>query len=112
MSGDTDSSTHISITRMIKLDIYNCHGHSSFLLRLTKLIVRPFVYTIVIIAIAPFALWYFIGTHIFPDVLLHIVGQKEIFAFELENLCGCTSIDGHVQRDLFSCDKIPNCRRK
>ncbi|XP_061374837.1 copper-transporting ATPase PAA2, chloroplastic isoform X2 [Gastrolobium bilobum] len=45
--------------------------------RLADSIAGPFVYSVMTLSAATFAFWYFIGSHIFPDVLLNDIAGPE-----------------------------------
>lgn len=45
--------------------------------RLADSIAGPFVYSVMTLSAATFAFWYFVGSHIFPDVLLNDIAGPE-----------------------------------
>ncbi|KAJ4959585.1 hypothetical protein NE237_026696 [Protea cynaroides] len=60
-------STISKIVRMVE----EAQGHEAPIQRLADSIAGPFVYSVMTLSAATFAFWYYIGIHIFPDVLLN-----------------------------------------
>ncbi|XP_008220574.1 PREDICTED: copper-transporting ATPase PAA2, chloroplastic [Prunus mume] len=72
-ASSTGSNSMISkIVRMVE----DAQGNEAPIQRLADSIAGPFVYSIMTLSATTFAFWYYIGTQIFPDVLLNdIAGQ-------------------------------------
>lgn len=67
------NSTISKIFRMVE----DAQGHEAPIQRLADSIAGPFVYSVMTLSAATFAFWYYIGTHIFPDVLLNDIAGPE-----------------------------------
>ncbi|GAV71097.1 E1-E2_ATPase domain-containing protein/HMA domain-containing protein/Hydrolase domain-containing protein [Cephalotus follicularis] len=66
-ASSTGSNSMISkIVRMVE----DAQGHEAPVQRLADSIAGPFVYSVMMLSAATFAFWYYIGSHVFPDVLL------------------------------------------
>ncbi|KAF5468646.1 hypothetical protein F2P56_012786 [Juglans regia] len=61
------------IFRMVE----DAQGREAPIQRLADSIAGPFVYSVMSLSAATFAFWYFIGTHVFPDVLLNGIAGPE-----------------------------------
>lgn len=73
-SSSTGSNTMISkIVRMVE----DAQSREAPVQRLADSIAGPFVFSIMTLSAATFAFWYFIGTNIFPDVLLNDIAGPE-----------------------------------
>ncbi|PRQ29787.1 putative cu(2+)-exporting ATPase [Rosa chinensis] len=57
--------------------VEDTQGHEAPIQRLVDSIAGPFVYTIMTLSATTFAFWYYIGTHIFPDVLLNDIAGPD-----------------------------------
>ncbi|KAI3711099.1 hypothetical protein L2E82_40940 [Cichorium intybus] len=58
--------------------VEDAQGREAPIQRLADSIVGPFVYTVMTLSAATFAFWYYVGVHLFPDVLLNdISGPME-----------------------------------
>ncbi|KAJ6844959.1 copper-transporting ATPase PAA2, chloroplastic [Iris pallida] len=66
-------STISKIIRMVE----DAQSHEAPIQRLADSIAGPFVYTVMTLAAATFAFWYYIGTYIFPDVLLNDIAGPD-----------------------------------
>ncbi|KAI3789479.1 hypothetical protein L2E82_02276 [Cichorium intybus] len=56
----------------------DAQGREAPIQRLADSIAGPFVYTVMTLSAATFAFWYYVGVHLFPDVLLNdISGPME-----------------------------------
>lgn len=66
-------STISKIIRMVE-DAQSCEAPIQ---RLADSIAGPFVYTVMTLSAATFAFWYYIGTYIFPDVLLNDIAGPD-----------------------------------
>ncbi|KAJ1382280.1 P-type ATPase [Sesbania bispinosa] len=73
-ASSTGSNTMIAkIVRMVE----EAQSREAPVQRLADSIAGPFVYTVMTLSAATFAFWYFIGSHIFPDVLLNDIAGPE-----------------------------------
>ncbi|CAJ2643762.1 unnamed protein product [Trifolium pratense] len=73
-SSSTGSNTMISkIVRMVE----DAQSREAPVQRLADSIAGPFVFSIMTLSAATFAFWYFVGTNIFPDVLLNDIAGPE-----------------------------------
>ncbi|KAI3997491.1 hypothetical protein MKX01_008098 [Papaver californicum] len=66
-------STISKIVRMVE----EAQGSAAPIQRIADSIAGPFVYSIMTLSAATFAFWYYIGTDIFPDVLLNDIAGPE-----------------------------------
>ncbi|XP_043704363.1 copper-transporting ATPase PAA2, chloroplastic isoform X2 [Telopea speciosissima] len=66
-------STISKIVRMVE----EAQGHEAPIQRLADSIAGPFVYSVMTLAAATFGFWYYIGIHIFPDVLLNDIAGPD-----------------------------------
>ncbi|XP_010535751.1 PREDICTED: copper-transporting ATPase PAA2, chloroplastic [Tarenaya hassleriana] len=66
-SSTGSNSTISKIVRMVE----DAQGNAAPVQRLADAIAGPFVYTVITLSVATFAFWYYIGSNIFPDVLLN-----------------------------------------
>ncbi|KAF3567431.1 hypothetical protein DY000_02018274 [Brassica cretica] len=57
--------------------VEEAQGNAAPVQRLADAIAGPFVYTIVSLSAVTFAFWYYIGSHIFPDVLLNDIAGPD-----------------------------------
>ncbi|KAF0891350.1 hypothetical protein E2562_009507 [Oryza meyeriana var. granulata] len=67
------SSTIAKIVRMVE-DAQACEAPVQ---RLADSIAGPFVYTVMTLSAVTFSFWYYIGTHIFPEVLLNDISGPD-----------------------------------
>uniref|UniRef100_A0A0D9VQ71 HMA domain-containing protein n=1 Tax=Leersia perrieri TaxID=77586 RepID=A0A0D9VQ71_9ORYZ len=67
------SSTIAKIVRMVE----DAQAREAPVQRLADSIAGPFVYTVMTLSAATFAFWYYIGTHIFPEVLLNDISGPD-----------------------------------
>ncbi|KAL5783529.1 hypothetical protein ACOSP7_008558 [Xanthoceras sorbifolium] len=72
-SSTGSNSTISKIVRMVE----EAQGHEAPIQRLADAIAGPFVYSIMTLSAATFAFWYYIGSHIFPDVLLNDIAGPD-----------------------------------
>ncbi|OIW14954.1 hypothetical protein TanjilG_30673 [Lupinus angustifolius] len=73
-ASSTGSNTMISkIVRMVE----DAQSREAPVQRLADSIAGPFVYSVMTLSAATFAFWYFIGSNIFPDVLLNDIAGPE-----------------------------------
>ncbi|XP_071723728.1 copper-transporting ATPase PAA2, chloroplastic [Rutidosis leptorrhynchoides] len=57
--------------------VEDAQGHEAPIQRLADSIAGPFVYIVMSLSAATFAFWYYIGTHVFPDVLLNDIAGPD-----------------------------------
>ncbi|XP_043810704.1 copper-transporting ATPase PAA2, chloroplastic isoform X2 [Manihot esculenta] len=67
------NSTISRIFRMVE----EAQGHEAPIQRLADSIAGPFVYSVMTISAVTFAFWYYIGSHVFPDVLLNDIAGPD-----------------------------------
>ncbi|CAD6202338.1 unnamed protein product [Miscanthus lutarioriparius] len=67
------SSTIAKIVRMVE----DAQAREAPVQRLADSIAGPFVYTVMTLAAATFSFWYYIGTHVFPEVLLNDIAGPD-----------------------------------
>lgn len=67
------SSTIAKIVRMVE----DAQAREAPVQRLADSIAGPFVYTVMTLSAATFSFWYFMGTHIFPEVLLNDISGPD-----------------------------------
>lgn len=72
-SSTGSNSTISKIFRMVE----DAQGHEAPIQRLADSIAGPFVYSVMTLSAATFAFWYYIGTHVFPDILLNDIAGPE-----------------------------------
>ncbi|KAK4487609.1 hypothetical protein RD792_005742 [Penstemon davidsonii] len=72
-SSTGSNSTIYKIVNMVE----DAQGREAPIQRLADSIAGPFVYSVMTLSAAAFAFWYYIGTHIFPDVLLNDIAGPD-----------------------------------
>ncbi|XP_044471900.1 copper-transporting ATPase PAA2, chloroplastic isoform X2 [Mangifera indica] len=73
-ASSTGSNSMIAkIVRMVE----EAQGQEAPIQRLADAIAGPFVYSVMTLSAATFAFWYYIGSHIFPDVLLNDIAGPD-----------------------------------
>ncbi|ANM69873.1 P-type ATPase of Arabidopsis 2 [Arabidopsis thaliana] len=72
-SSTGSNSTISKIVRMVE----DAQGNAAPVQRLADAIAGPFVYTIMSLSAMTFAFWYYVGSHIFPDVLLNDIAGPD-----------------------------------
>ncbi|KAK1372630.1 Copper-transporting ATPase PAA2, chloroplastic [Heracleum sosnowskyi] len=72
-SSTGSNSTIAKIVRMVE----DAQGREAPIQRLADSIAGPFVYSVMTLSAATFAFWYYLGTHIFPDVLLNDIAGPD-----------------------------------
>ncbi|KAK3041748.1 hypothetical protein RJ639_000672 [Escallonia herrerae] len=72
-SSTGSNSTIAKIFRMVE----DAQGREAPIQRLADSIAGPFVYSVMTLSAATFAFWYYIGTNIFPDVLLNDIAGPD-----------------------------------
>ncbi|CAH1449535.1 unnamed protein product [Lactuca virosa] len=73
----SSTGSNSTITKIVKM-VEDAQGREAPIQRLADSIAGPFVYTVMTLSAATFAFWYYVGVHVFPDVLLNdISGPME-----------------------------------
>ncbi|XP_062021895.1 copper-transporting ATPase PAA2, chloroplastic [Rosa rugosa] len=72
----TSTGSNSMISKIVRM-VEDAQGHEAPIQRLADSIAGPFVYTIMTLSATTFAFWYYIGTHIFPDVLLNDIAGPD-----------------------------------
>ncbi|KAA8546245.1 hypothetical protein F0562_003016 [Nyssa sinensis] len=72
----SSTGSNSTITKIVQM-VEDAQGHEAPIQRLADSIAGPFVYTVMTLSAATFAFWYYIGTHIFPDVLLNDIAGPD-----------------------------------
>ncbi|GLT75987.1 hypothetical protein SLA2020_476740 [Shorea laevis] len=72
-SSTGSNSTISKIVHMIE----DAQGHEAPVQRLADGIAGPFVYSVMTLSAATFAFWYYVGSHVFPDVLLNDIAGPD-----------------------------------
>uniref|UniRef100_A0A2P2KJR7 HMA domain-containing protein n=1 Tax=Rhizophora mucronata TaxID=61149 RepID=A0A2P2KJR7_RHIMU len=95
----SSTGSNSTISRIVRM-VEDAQGHEAPVQRLADSIAGPFVYSVMTISAATFAFWYYIGSHIFPDVLLNDIagpdGDPILLSLKL-------SVDVLVSDDELSC---------
>lgn len=73
----SSTGSNSTITKIVKM-VEDAQGREAPIQRLADSIAGPFVYTVMTLSAVTFAFWYYVGVHVFPDVLLNdISGPME-----------------------------------
>ncbi|XP_035546485.1 copper-transporting ATPase PAA2, chloroplastic [Juglans regia] len=72
----SSTGTNSMISKIFRM-VEDAQGREAPIQRLADSIAGPFVYSVMSLSAATFAFWYFIGTHVFPDVLLNGIAGPE-----------------------------------
>lgn len=72
----TTTGSNSTISKIFRM-VEDAQAREAPIQRLADAIAGPFVYTIMTLSAATFAFWYYIGTHIFPDVLLNDIAGPD-----------------------------------
>lgn len=72
----TSTGTNSTIAKIVRM-VEDAQGHEAPIQRLADKIAGPFVYSVMTLSAATFAFWYYIGTNIFPDVLLNNIAGPD-----------------------------------
>ncbi|KAG6409525.1 hypothetical protein SASPL_127565 [Salvia splendens] len=72
----TSTGSNSTISKIVNL-VEDAQGREAPIQRLADSIAGPFVYSVMTLSAATFAFWYYIGTHIFPDVLLNDIAGPD-----------------------------------
>uniref|UniRef100_A0A6N2L1N0 P-type ATPase A domain-containing protein n=1 Tax=Salix viminalis TaxID=40686 RepID=A0A6N2L1N0_SALVM len=70
------TGSNSTISRIIRM-VEDAQGNEAPIQRLADSIAGPFVYSVMTISAVTFAFWYFIGSHVFPDVLLNDIAGPD-----------------------------------
>ncbi|KAI7733412.1 hypothetical protein M8C21_023278 [Ambrosia artemisiifolia] len=70
----SSTGSNSTITKIVKMD---AQGREAPIQRLADSIAGPFVYTVMTLSAATFAFWYYVGVHVFPDVLLNDISGPD-----------------------------------
>lgn len=65
-----------TISKVIRM-VEDAQSHAAPIQRLADSIAGPFVYSVMTVSAATFIFWYYIGAHIFPDVLLNDIAGPD-----------------------------------
>ncbi|CAF1775067.1 unnamed protein product [Brassica napus] len=72
----SSTGSNSTISKIVKM-VEEAQGNAAPVQRLADAIAGPFVYTIMSLSAVTFAFWYYIGSHIFPDVLLNDIAGPD-----------------------------------
>ncbi|CAN0918413.1 Copper-transporting ATPase PAA2, chloroplastic [Linum grandiflorum] len=72
----SSTGSNSTISRIVSM-VEDAQGREAPVQRLADAIAGPFVYSIMTISAATFAFWYYIGSHMFPDVLLNDIAGPD-----------------------------------
>ncbi|XP_024445979.1 copper-transporting ATPase PAA2, chloroplastic isoform X2 [Populus trichocarpa] len=70
------TGSNSTISRIIRM-VEDAQGSEAPIQRLADSIAGPFVYSVMTVSAATFAFWYYIGSHVFPDVLLNDIAGPD-----------------------------------
>ncbi|KAF8032600.1 hypothetical protein BT93_D1499 [Corymbia citriodora subsp. variegata] len=72
----TTTGSNSTISKIFRM-VEDAQAREAPIQRLADAIAGPFVYSIMTLSAATFAFWYYIGTHIFPDVLFNDIAGPD-----------------------------------
>ncbi|KAL7186991.1 hypothetical protein ACSBR1_037126 [Camellia fascicularis] len=72
----SSTGSNSTIAKIVHL-VEDAQGHEAPIQRLADAIAGPFVYSVMTLSAATFAFWYYVGTNIFPDVLLNDIAGPD-----------------------------------
>lgn len=72
----SSTGSNSTISKIVNM-VEEAQGREAPIQRLADSIAGPFVYSVMTLSAATFAFWYYIGTHIFPDVLLNDIAGPD-----------------------------------
>ncbi|KAH7840021.1 hypothetical protein Vadar_011509 [Vaccinium darrowii] len=72
----SSTGSNSTIAKIVAL-VEDAQGHEAPIQRLADTIAGPFVYTVMTLSAVTFAFWYYLGTRIFPDVLLNDIAGPD-----------------------------------
>ncbi|CAH2072220.1 unnamed protein product [Thlaspi arvense] len=72
----TSTGSNSTISKIVRM-VEDAQGNAAPVQRLADAIAGPFVYTIMSLSAVTFAFWYYVGSHIYPDVLLNDIAGPD-----------------------------------
>ncbi|PSR93625.1 Copper-transporting ATPase [Actinidia chinensis var. chinensis] len=72
----SSTGSNSTIAKIVRL-VEDAQGHEAPIQRLADTIAGPFVYSVMTLSAATFAFWYYLGTRMFPDVLLNDIAGPD-----------------------------------
>ncbi|KAF8113361.1 hypothetical protein N665_0050s0021 [Sinapis alba] len=72
----SSTGSNSTISKIVKM-VEDAQGNAAPVQRLADAIAGPFVYTIMSLSAVTFTFWYYVGSHIFPDVLLNEIAGPD-----------------------------------
>ncbi|KAE8664361.1 Copper-transporting ATPase PAA2 [Hibiscus syriacus] len=72
----TSTGSNSTISKIVRM-VEDAQGQEAPVQRLADAIAGPFVYSIMTLSAETFAFWYYVGSHIFPDVLLNDIAGPD-----------------------------------
>ncbi|KAI3468055.1 hypothetical protein Pfo_024718 [Paulownia fortunei] len=72
----SSTGSNSTISKIVNM-VEDAQGREAPIQRLADSIAGPFVYSVMTLSAATFAFWHYIGTHIFPDVLLNDIAGPD-----------------------------------
>ncbi|GAA0156841.1 primary active transporter [Lithospermum erythrorhizon] len=72
----TSTGSDSTISNIVNM-VEDAQGREAPIQRLADAIAGPFVYTVMTLSAATFAFWYYVGTNLFPDVLLNDIAGPD-----------------------------------
>ncbi|THG11259.1 hypothetical protein TEA_014952 [Camellia sinensis var. sinensis] len=72
----SSTGSNSTIAKIVRL-VEDAQGHEAPIQRLADAIAGPFVYSVMTLSAVTFAFWYYVGTNIFPDVLLNDIAGPD-----------------------------------
>ncbi|XP_073136884.1 copper-transporting ATPase PAA2, chloroplastic [Henckelia pumila] len=72
----SSTGSNSTISKIVNM-VEEAQGREAPIQRLADSIAGPFVYSVMTLSAATFVFWYYIGTHIFPDVLLNDIAGPD-----------------------------------
>ncbi|KAL6965721.1 Copper-transporting ATPase paa2, chloroplastic [Sarracenia purpurea var. burkii] len=72
----SSTGSNSTIAKIVRL-VEDAQGQEAPIQRLADTIAGPFVYSVMILSAVTFSFWYYLGTHIFPDVLLNDIAGPD-----------------------------------
>ncbi|XP_009767519.1 copper-transporting ATPase PAA2, chloroplastic [Nicotiana sylvestris] len=72
----SSTGSNSTISKIVNM-VEDAQGREAPIQRLADTIAGPFVYSVMTLSAATFGFWYYVGSHIFPDVLLNDIAGPE-----------------------------------
>ncbi|GFZ15587.1 P-type ATPase of Arabidopsis 2 [Actinidia rufa] len=72
----SSTGSNSTIAKIVRL-VEDAQGHEAPIQRLADTIAGPFVYSVMTLSAVTFAFWYYLGTRMFPDVLLNDIAGPD-----------------------------------